>query len=49
MIEENTLRKIQEKSPSTTPNKTYYYPAEREDSCWGKGSFKPRFQKIKPD
>ena len=23
--------------------KSYYYPAEREESCWGKGSFKPRF------
>lgn len=31
--------------PSTEKEKrkSYYYPSEREPSCWGKGAFKSRF------
>lgn len=48
MIEEKSITKIGESDREKKYTSTYYHPSEREDSCCGKGRFKPRFQKIKP-
>ena len=48
MIEENSVRKIEDKRLDKIPRQTIYYPSELEGSCCGKDSSKSVFQKIKP-
>ena len=43
---ESTGKSIYELKENKKSNKpSYLYPAEREDSCCGKGAFRPRFPK----